>query len=186
MKNVRKNISWIFSGVGVALLVAAYNIASDDMEAIAGDSARYEQNIGNVRGGRDITIIQSQQRDADSIGESLESDDLFIGALDGKYTKKTNGYIIVEAKWDRQEVAFIAGNCLFNCALIQSAGSWDLYVKDTDGLCNFLRQLKVGDKIARIIPTPGAMANSGRVLEFYTQSGDFAIDEFDGKYTDDY
>jgi len=35
----------------------------------------------------------------------------------------------------------------------------------------------------RIIPTPGAMANSGRVLEFTLQSGEYVLDDFFGVYT---
>ena len=137
---------------------------------------------GGVYGGRDVTIIQSQPSGIDKLGDSLKSQkDQFIGALDGQYTNKENG-MIAEADYDKNEMTFISGNCLFTTILKQNGDSWDLYLKETDGICEFLKQLEVGKRIMRIIPVPSAKANSGRVLEFVAQSGEFPINDFFGVY----
>jgi hypothetical protein len=154
--------------------------------ALADKKPIYKQNINDIQAGRDITIIQSQNRNPDKLGTPLTKNEKpFIGALDSEYKKKDNSYITATANFNQESITFTAGNCHFSCATKQNGDSWDLYLVQTDGLCAFLRELNVGERIMRIIPEPGAMANSGRVVRFLAQSGVFPLNEFHGTYTTD-
>lgn len=163
------------------------NISISDVKEpsiITGDNNKIENNqkVEHVNAGRDMTIIMSQNKENDPLGKPLETEDKFIGALDGEYENKSNGFILANASFNTEEITFIAGNCLFINKLKQEAGSWDLYLVGTDGVCSFLQEIKLGEKTMRIIPVPGTMTNSGRVSEFVAQSGKYVLNDFFGTY----
>lgn len=175
-----KTISWVFSGIGVAALMIGYNFFFKDN--FSSKAPINNQQVQGINAGRDVTIVQSQNTDKDPLGKPLEAATEFIGALDGRYKQTERGFNYASAKFDEGTISFLAGNCLFYGKLHQIGASWDLHLIGTDGICKFLKQMTPGDKVMRIIPVPGKMTNSGKVLEFVAQSGKFALDDFFGKY----
>jgi len=134
-----------------------------------------------LTGEQNINEVLNNTSKGDNLGTALKSNNKFIGALDGRYNHKSNN-IIANADFNHKRISFIAGNCVMTMNLKQNGISWDSYLIEKDGVCKFLNELKIGDKIIRIIPVPGALANSGRVLEFIVQSGEYVIDDFFGTY----
>lgn len=142
--------------------------------------------VGDISGNTGVvTVIQSgAPADASLDPSPNDGDGDFIGALDGRYRMTTGnlGPVDAVADFSAGTMGFVAGNCAFDGVLQQKGASWLFYLKATDGICSFLEELPLGQPLARIIPLPGAMANSGRILEFFVESAEFAIDPISGTY----
>jgi len=108
-------------------------------------------------------------------------EDVFIGALDGTYVDEKS-FSRIDADAGKDSVVFVSGNCAVYGKLQQRDTHWVVVATQTDGICAFLREISVDDDIARIFPTPGKMANSGRVLEFQVQHIAFVVRHFSGAY----
>ena len=103
MKILLKNITWIFSGIGVAVLTLLYGLSTE--KSVIADSAKNVQTIEKINAGGNITIIQSQPSNPNNMADTLTTEkDQLIGALDGEYIKRDNGMMIADAKYDKNEI----------------------------------------------------------------------------------
>lgn len=71
-----KTVSWVFSGIGVAAMMIAYNLFFK--EGSPSRSPINHQQVQDVNAGRDVTIIQSNNTDKGGLGEPLEAEKEFI------------------------------------------------------------------------------------------------------------
>jgi hypothetical protein len=175
------------SGIASVTVAAATAAVTLFLGLWDGDAPAPKGNtVGDVSGNTGpVTIIQSSAAGDPQLDSSPnEGDADFIGALDGRYRMETGslGMVDADADFNAGALAFIVGNCAFDGVLEQKGASWLFYLKTTDGICSFLDELPTGKPLVRVIPLPGALANSGRVLEFFVESGEFAIDPISGTY----